>query len=48
MGVAPTIETDVAVAMKVNEGTITSSPMPTSSNLNAAISAPEPLLHGAA
>ena len=44
----PVIETEVAVAMNVNEGTITSSPGPIPSSRNAAINAPEPLLQGEA
>ena len=43
IGVAPVKLTLVAVAMKVKEGTITSSPGPISSNLIAAHRAAEPL-----
>ena len=42
-GVAPTKLTDVAVAMKVIPGTMTSSPGPISSILMAAHNAAEPL-----
>ena len=46
MGVAPVMETDVAVAINVNEGTITSSPGPIPRRRSAAMRAPDPLLHG--
>ena len=42
------METEVAVAIKVNEGTMTSSPGPMPKSRNAAMSAPEPLLQGEA
>ena len=45
-GVAPTWSMHVALAMKVCEGTMTSSPGPTSSRRRAAISATEPFEQG--
>ena len=47
-GVAPTSGIAVALAMNVNEGTITSSPSPIPSNLSAAQSEEDPFWHGAA